>query len=79
MSTSAEVQEFIVQEIAPDIGPIDDGADLLADAGIDSMGIVQLISFLEERYGITVDDDDLDPENFRSVDSIVKFVDKKKG
>ena len=44
---------------------------------IDSLGIVQLISFLEEKYSITIDDDDLDPENFRSVDRIVMFVEDK--
>jgi acyl carrier protein len=77
VSVAAQVQEFIAQEIAPDVGPIAPDLDLLEAAAIDSLGIVRLISFLEERYAIEVDDEDLDPENFRSVDSIVVFVENK--
>lgn len=79
MSVAVEVEEFIVREIAPGRG-IDSVAhdcDLLEAQIIDSLGIVQLISFLEGRYGIRVDDDDLAPENFSSVDSIVMFVEQK--
>ncbi|MGO8904194.1 MAG: acyl carrier protein [Solirubrobacteraceae bacterium] len=76
----SDVEEFIVREIALGRG-IDSVAhdrDLLDGGVIDSLGIVQLISFLEENYGIKVDDDDLDPENFRSLDSIAVLVEKKK-
>ena len=77
MSVAVEVEEFITREIAPDIDPVAPDFDLLEAAVIDSLGILQLISFLEERYGIKVDDEDLAPENFRSVESIVDFVEKK--
>ena len=80
MSVVSDVEEFIVREIALGRG-IDSVAhdrDLLDGGVIDSLGIVQLISFLEENYGIKVDDDDLDPENFRSLDSIAVLVEKKK-
>jgi acyl carrier protein len=80
VNIAAEVEEFIVREIAMGRG-IDSVAhdrDLLADEVIDSLGIVELIAFLEKRYGIGIDDDDLAPENFRSVDLIVAFVEKKR-
>ena len=77
MSVAVEVQEFIVREIAPGVDSVAHDRDLLADAVIDSVGIVQLISFLEGKYGVKFDDDDLVPENFRSVDAIVLFVQKK--
>jgi acyl carrier protein len=77
VSIALEVENFIGREIAPDIGPVAHDFDLLRAQVIDSVGIVQLISFLEEKYGIKIDDDDLAPENFRSVDSIVLFVQKK--
>ncbi len=79
MSVAVEVQEFIVGEIAPDVGLLDDDFDLLGAAVIDSLGILQLISFIEEKYGVKVGDDDLDPENFRSVGRIVTFVEQKRG
>ena len=79
MSTAAEVENFIVGELAHGRGidSIEHDRDLLADGIIDSLGIVELINFLESRYAIKVDDDDIDPENFRSVASVVAFVEKK--
>jgi acyl carrier protein len=81
VSIATEVEQFIVTEIAQGRG-IDSLAhdrDLLADDVIDSLGIVELISFLERSYSVKVDDEDLDPENFRSVDTIVAFVARKGG
>ncbi len=80
MSMAVEIEEFIAEEIAPGRGveSLDPGADLLAGEVIDSLGIVELISFLESSYGIEVADDDLDPDNFRSVERIVRFVERKR-
>lgn len=41
---------------------------------LDSMAVVTLISSLEERFGITVDDDDIDGETFASVGALADFV-----
>jgi acyl carrier protein len=76
VSVTAQIEEFI-REIAPDAGPVESGVDLVEAEVIDSLGIVQLISLLEEKYGITINDDDLDPENFRSVELIATFVEAK--
>jgi acyl carrier protein len=48
--------------------------DLLERGIVDSAGIVQLIGYLEERYGVEVTDDELLPENFRTVDDLARFV-----
>ena len=77
MNVAAEIEDFL-RELAPDAGPVDSGVDLIEAEVIDSLGIVQLISFLEEKYGITIDDDDLDPEKFRSIERIVIFVEEKR-
>lgn len=79
VSTAVEVEQFIVGEIAVGRGidSVAHGRDLLTDGIIDSLGIVELITFLEDKYGIKVDDDDVDAENFRSVENIVKFVEMK--
>lgn len=44
---------------------------------IDSTGVLELVSFLEEKYGIKVEDEDLLPENLDSVDKVVAFLDRK--
>jgi len=73
------IDKFIVEEITGDIvpGPIAHDEDLLAADLIDSLGITSLVAFLEERFGISVADEDLNPDNFRSVDAVVAFVNRK--
>jgi acyl carrier protein len=75
------IEEFIVNEITDglELGALPHDEDLLAADLIDSLGITELIGFLESRFGIAVGDEDLAPENFRSVDSIVAFVARKGG
>lgn len=41
---------------------------------LDSMAVVTLISSLEERFGITVDDDDIDGDTFATVGALADFV-----
>jgi acyl carrier protein len=45
---------------------------------IDSTGILELIGFVEDKYGIKVGDDELVPENLDSVASIAAFVVRKR-
>ncbi len=49
--------------------------DSLLDAQvIDSLGILELVAYLEETFGLEVTDDDLTPENFDSIGALVRFV-----
>jgi acyl carrier protein len=56
-----------------------DTALLGAVPELDSMAVVTLITSLEERFGITIDDDDIDGATFGSVGSLVDFVAAKLG
>ncbi len=80
MGVTAELETFIVEEIAMGQGPpaLAADEDLLASGLIDSLGVTQLVAFLEERFGIAVTDEDLVPANFRSLDQIGAFVDRKR-
>jgi acyl carrier protein len=54
----------------------DDGA--LLGQVIDSTGTVELVIFLQDRFGITVEDDEVAvPENFDSVKNVVSYVERK--
>lgn len=44
---------------------------------LDSMAVVSLITALEEQFGITVEDDDIDGDTFASVGSLVDFLNAK--
>jgi acyl carrier protein len=81
MNVTADVREFIASELAVgrDPGPIEQDADLLATGVIDSHGMMELVQFLEDRYGVAVGDEDLVPENFQSLVRIEEFVARKRG
>jgi acyl carrier protein len=59
-----------VESVAPD-------EDLLANGIIDSHGLMELVGFIEQRYRISVADEDLVPENFQSLQHIAAFVARK--
>ncbi len=55
-----------------------DGDYNLIDAGIiDSLAIINTVTYLETQYGITFDDGDIVPEHFYSVNALSAFVRKK--
>jgi len=50
----------------------------LLEAGIlDSMGVLELVEFVEQEFAIRVSDDELVPENFKSIEQIAGFVSRK--
>ncbi len=55
------------------------GSESLLEAGIiDSTGVLELVAFLEESYGIQVIDDEMVPENLDSLDNLTRYVSKKR-
>ena len=46
---------------------------------VDSLGIFKIISFVESEYDIEIDDEELVPENFETLEAIVKLVGAKVG
>jgi acyl carrier protein len=56
-----------------------DDTSLLEEGIMDSTGVLDLVMFIEETFGIQVKDEELVPENLDSVDRLVAFVEKKTG
>ena len=51
----------------------------LIEAGIiDSTGVLELVGFLEETFGIRIGDNDLVPENLDTIDNIVSYVERNR-
>lgn len=79
MTTTDKVRQFIVDELDWD-GPsqtLTDDYPLIERDVIDSLGIFQIISFLEDDWDIEVSDEDLVPENFSSIGAIARLVEAK--
>jgi len=56
----------------------DDDASFLGEGIIDSLGIIELVPFVEKQFGISVGDHELLPNNFDSINKLVAFIGKKR-
>ena len=79
METNEIVRQFIISNLVSDGRDVGDGDLLVEDGIIDSFGIMSLLGFLEERFGIQIGGDELVPENFQSIVAITAMVDRKTG
>lgn len=78
MSYIETVHEFIVENFLFGDGEQLTNETSFLDSGIiDSTGILELITFLEETYNIKIEDDELIPENLDSLNSVAKFIEQK--
>jgi acyl carrier protein len=71
-----KVRAYILENLlfTNDASQLEDDASLLERGIIDSTGVLEIVMFLEEEFGIKVRDSDMLPENFDKVDSIARFV-----
>jgi len=78
--TEAAIRQFIVDQFL--FGRDDRGlgaSDSLMQKGlIDSTGVLEMVSFLEQRFAIDVEDQELIPANLDSIERIVHFVERKR-
>jgi acyl carrier protein len=74
-----ELRQFIVENFlfGKEDAPLANGDSLLELGIIDSTGVLELVSFLEQKYSFTIQDDELVPENLDSIDRLVQFVTRK--
>jgi len=76
--TEEKVRGFVVENFlfGKDDGLQNDTSFL--DGGIiDSTGILELVGFLEEEFSISIEDEELVPENLDSINNIIAYMEKK--
>ena len=81
MEVENEIRNFIVENFLfgnREKTPADDDS-FLQKGLIDSTGILEVISFIEEKFGISVEDDELVPENLDSIRCLAEFIGRKRG
>jgi len=79
-SVNQTVRQFIASHFsqARTRGLTDD--DRLLKSGIvDSLGVLDIVSFIESEFGVRVDDEDLVPEHFDSIGRIAAYIETKRG
>lgn len=77
MDIRTDIKNFLKKQ-APKGTSFNDSDSLLASGVIDSMKMLDLISFVEQQFSIAIDEDEMMPDNFESVDAITRFVEEKR-
>ena len=77
----AVINDYISKELVQDSAllPLGNATSLLETGVLDSLSLLRLVLFIQERFGIMVADVDLVPEHFDSVDTICAYLRPRAG
>lgn len=79
MNYREDIRTFIVDNfLFGDDGGLKDDSSFLREGIVDSTGIMQLVSFIQEQYLVQIEDDELTPENLDSINKVSAFIQDKK-
>ncbi|MFT3856540.1 MAG: acyl carrier protein [Aquabacterium sp.] len=79
-NTREALRRYVLENclFTDDGSKLQDGASFLETGVLDSTGILEIILFVEETFGVKVTDDEMVPDNLDSIDALVAFVDRKR-
>lgn len=71
-----QIRSFILENylFTDDQGALEDRSSLISGGVMDSMGMLDVINFLEDEFGFAVADHEMTPENLDSVDCLTTYV-----
>ena len=80
MEIQEKLKKYLLMELAADLGieKLAEDDDLLEQGIIDSMGIMNVIAFMEEQFEIAVEDQEIVPENFQTIKNMEQFIGQKR-
>lgn len=76
MEIESKIRSYVAENLLfSDNGfPYDDDASFLQEGIVDSIGIMELVNYIEGEFKITVEDNELTPDNLDSVEQLANFV-----
>jgi methoxymalonate biosynthesis acyl carrier protein len=74
MQIANEIRDYIRTQLATDVPDIGLDSNLWTDGYLDSTAILELVLWLESTFEVTVENEDLTPENFATIRNIEEFV-----
>ena len=74
-SSIAKIRSFFEKYIRND--EFDDDEDVFSSGLVNSLMAMQLVLFVEKEFGVTVENEDLDLDNFRTVKRVAEFIQRK--
>ena len=77
-TTKIKIKKFIIENfLFGNEDGLSDETSFLDEGIIDSTGVLELVSFIEENFNIKVKDDELIPENLDSINNIDGYIERK--
>jgi acyl carrier protein len=79
MQIEKDIKDFIAKQFlfSEDGFPYSDDTSFLQEGIIDSLGVMELVTFVQDTYKITIDPTEVTPEHFDSVEKLSAFVKSK--
>jgi acyl carrier protein len=76
---SAKIIEFIITEVNPDLHleRLDDDEPLIDSGIVDSLGVLRILAFLDETFGIDLSSSEIRLENFKNVRTICQMIEQQ--
>ena len=79
MEIETQIKSYIAKNLvfSGDEFKYSDDASFLEEGIVDSLGVMELVSFVEDRFGVAVDDQEITPDNFDSVGKLAAYIRRK--
>jgi acyl carrier protein len=79
MNIEYALERYIIEEIQKGDDRMRIGANqsLISSGFIDSLSLLQLISYIEEEFDVTIDDSDVTPDNFETISLMKELIERK--
>lgn len=76
---NTRIKDFIITEVNPELqlASIDDDEPLVESGIVDSLGVLKIMAFLDEEFGVDLSSDEVRLENFKDVRTICALVDRQ--
>jgi acyl carrier protein len=76
MEVKTQVREYVAKNLLFSDNGFEYGDDdsFLQEGIVDSVGVLELVLFVEEKFGVAVDDQDITPDNFDSVNRLADYI-----
>jgi len=85
VTENTEIREQLRRYIAENLlfsdkdYPFEDDASFLKNGVVDSTGVMELVAYVEKKFGVTVDPKEVVPDNFDSIKSLTGYIQRKTG
>lgn len=81
MHLETRIRDYLAHNLlyVEDCVEYDDDTSFISEGLIDSMGVMELVGFVSSQFGISVEQQELTPDNFDSVSKLAKYIRRKTG